>query len=173
MAIYDDSIITYPWYLWLQSTNFMKMCFVLCLSVRVWLCYLPIIAEYYLQMLFFLLFSDLYSNQIKLYSHNYTTLPKALKRMWVFYFCVIAFIVWLLLQSWTKMLRKMHILCLILEHFPLKPGLLKILPPPPPPKKQSWSVAGTFLLLTKQHWPVRGGGRGHHSAKFTGWVSCE
>ena len=40
----------------------------------------------YLQMLFLLLFSDLYSNQIKLYSHNYTTLPKALKRMWVFYF---------------------------------------------------------------------------------------
>ena len=86
--------------------------------------------------------------------------------------CIIAFIVWLLLQSWTKMLRKMHILCLILEHFPLKPGLLKILPPPPQ-KKQSWSVAGTFLLLTKQHWPVRGGGRGHHSAKFAGWVSCE
>ena len=84
MAICYDSIITYLWYLWLQSTKHTKMCIVLCLSVRV--CYLPIIAKCYLQMLFFLLFSDLYSNQIKLYSHNYTTLPKALKRMWVFYF---------------------------------------------------------------------------------------
>ena len=32
---------------------------------------------------------------------------------------------------WTKMLRKMHVVCLILEYFPLKPGSLKILPPPP------------------------------------------
>ena len=35
------------------------------------------------------------------------------------------------IQSWTKMLRKMHVICLILEYFPLKPGSLKILPPPP------------------------------------------
>ena len=35
------------------------------------------------------------------------------------------------LQSWTKMLRKMHVVCLILEYFPLKPGSLKILHPPP------------------------------------------
>ena len=84
MAICYDSIITYLWYLWLQSTKYMKMCIVLCLLVNR-VCYLPIIAEYYLQMLFFLLFSDLYANQIKLYSHNYTTLPKALTRMWVFY----------------------------------------------------------------------------------------
>ena len=27
------------------------------------------------------------------------------------------------------MLRKMYVVCLILEHFPLKPGSLKILPP--------------------------------------------
>ena len=103
MAIYDDSIITYLWYLWLQSTNYMKMCFVLCFSVRV--CYLPIIAEYYLQMLFFLLFRDLYSNQIKLYSHNYTTLPKALKRMWVFYFlhnCLYCLIVATILDKNVK-----------------------------------------------------------------------
>ena len=84
MAICYDSIITYLWYLWLQSTKYMKMCIVLCLLVNR-VCYLPIIAEYYLQMLLFLLFSDLYANQIKLYSHNYTTLPKALTRMWVFY----------------------------------------------------------------------------------------
>jgi len=33
-------------------------------------------------------------------------------------------------RSWrTKMLRKMHVVCLILEYFPLKPGSLKILPP--------------------------------------------
>ena len=35
------------------------------------------------------------------------------------------------LQSWTKMLRKMHVVCLILEYFPLKRGSLKILPPSP------------------------------------------
>ena len=54
---------------------------------------------------------------------------------------------------------------------------LKILPskarftqdtPPSFPKKQCWSVARTFLLPTKQHWPGRGGGRGHHGAKFAG-----
>ena len=36
-----------------------------------------------------------------------------------------------MLQSWTKMLRKMYVVCLILEYFPLKPGSLKILSPPP------------------------------------------
>ena len=58
---------------------------------------------------------------------------------------------------------------------PSKPRSLKILPhsPPPPKKKQCWSVAGTFLFPTKQHWPRSGGGRGHHGAKFAGWVSCE
>ena len=35
------------------------------------------------------------------------------------------------IQYWTKMLTKMHVVCLILEYFPLKPGSLKILPPPP------------------------------------------
>ena len=29
------------------------------------------------------------------------------------------------------MLRKMHLVCLILEYFPLKPGSIKLLPPPP------------------------------------------
>ena len=38
------------------------------------------------------------------------------------------------LQSWAKMLRKMHLVCLILEYFPLKPGSLEILPPTPPPQ---------------------------------------
>ena len=33
------------------------------------------------------------------------------------------------------MLRKMHVVCLILEYFPLKPGSLKILPPFPPKNK--------------------------------------
>ena len=36
------------------------------------------------------------------------------------------------IQSWTKMLRKMHVVCVIWKYFPLKPGSLKILPPPPP-----------------------------------------
>ena len=35
------------------------------------------------------------------------------------------------IQSWTKMLRKIHLVCLILEYFTLKTGTLKILPPPP------------------------------------------
>ena len=39
-------------------------------------------------------------------------------------------------QSWTKMLRKMHVVSLILEYFPLKPGSLKILPLPPSPQKR-------------------------------------
>ena len=56
-------------------------------------------------MFFFLLFSDLYSNQIKLYSHNYTTLPKALTRMWVFYFlhnCLYCLIVATILDKNVK-----------------------------------------------------------------------
>ena len=39
------------------------------------------------------------------------------------------------LQSWTKMLRKRHLVSLILEYFSLKPGSLKILPPPPQKNK--------------------------------------
>ena len=35
------------------------------------------------------------------------------------------------LQSWTKMLRKMHLVCLILDYYPLKLGSLKVLTPPP------------------------------------------
>ena len=45
------------------------------------------------------------------------------------------------LQSWAKMSRKMHLVCLILEYFPLKPDSLKILPAPtPPPQKNSVDV---------------------------------
>ena len=44
---------------------------------------------------------------------------------------IIIIIIIIKLQSWTKMLRKMHVVCLILEYFPLKSGSLKILPPPP------------------------------------------
>ena len=78
------------------------------------------------------------------------------------------------LQSWTKMLRKMHVVCLILEYFPLNPVHWRYfpIPPPPPPKKQCWSVAATFLFPTKL-WPRSGGGRGHHGAKFAGGVSYE
>ena len=35
-----------------------------------------------------------------------------------------------------KKLRKMYLVCLILEYFTPKTGTLKILPPPPPQKKQ-------------------------------------
>ena len=72
--------------------------------------------------------------------------------------CVIAFIVWLLLQSWTKMLRKMHVLCLILEHFPLKPGLLKILPPSPQKNKvEVWPEHFCSWLNNIDQWGVGGG----------------
>ena len=43
---------------------------------------------------------------------------------------------WAQMQSWTKMLRKMYLVCLILEYFCLKRGSLKILPPPPQKEKQ-------------------------------------
>ena len=34
-------------------------------------------------------------------------------------------------QSWTKMLRKIHLVCFILEYFTPKTRTLKILSPPP------------------------------------------
>ena len=72
--------------------------------------------------------------------------------------CIIAFIVWLLLQSWTKMLRKMHVVCLILEYFPLKPGLLKILPPPPQKNKvEVWPEHFCSWLNSIDQWGVGGG----------------
>ena len=76
------------------------------------------------------------------------------------------------LQSWTKMLRKMHVVCLILEYFPLKPGSLKILPPPPPHKNnvEVWPEHFCCLLNNIDQGGVGGGV--HHSAKFAGWVSC-
>ena len=42
----------------------------------------------------------------------------------------ILFNIWKI-QSWTKMLRKIHLVCLILEYFTPKTGTPKILPPPP------------------------------------------
>lgn len=42
----------------------------------------------------------------------------------------ILFNIWKI-QSWTKMLRKIHLLCFILEYFTPKTGAVKILPPPP------------------------------------------
>ena len=46
----------------------------------------------------------------------------------------ILFNIWKI-QSWTKMLRKIHLVCLILEYFTPKTGTLKILPPPPQKKQ--------------------------------------
>ena len=43
----------------------------------------------------------------------------------------ILFNIWKI-QSWTKMLRKIHLLCFILEYFTPKTGVVKILPPLPP-----------------------------------------
>ena len=42
----------------------------------------------------------------------------------------ILFNIWKI-QSWTKMLRKIHCICFILEYFTPKTGTVKILPPPP------------------------------------------
>ena len=74
------------------------------------------------------------------------------------------------IQSWTKMLRKIHLVCLILEYFPLKPDSLKIFPPPK--KTMSKGEQNIFVpdltTLTREGW-----GWGRHDAKFTGWVSCE
>ena len=50
------------------------------------------------------------------------------------------------IQSWTKMLRKMHVICLILEYFPLKPGSLKILPPPKKNNVEVWPEHFCCLL---------------------------
>ena len=40
-----------------------------------------------------------------------------------------------MLQSWTKMVRKIHLVCFILEYFTPKTGTVKILTPPPPKNK--------------------------------------
>ena len=69
------------------------------------------------------------------------------------------------------MLRKMHVICLILEYFPLKPGSLKILPPPPQKNNvEVWPEHFCSLLNNIDQGGV--GGRGHHGAKYAGWVSC-
>ena len=60
------------------------------------------------------------------------------------------------IQSWTKMLRKMHLVCLILEYFPLKPDSLKI--PAPPKKTMSKGEQNIFApdltTLTREGWGV-------------------
>ena len=75
------------------------------------------------------------------------------------------------IESWTKMLRGIISNACHMSNFRILPSIAWFTQdtPPSPPKKQCWSVARTFLLPTKQHWP----GRGHHGAKFAGWVSCE
>ena len=50
------------------------------------------------------------------------------------------------LQSWTEMLRKMHLVCLIFSSFPLKPGSLNFFPPPPPPKKTTILKCGQNIF---------------------------
>ena len=137
----------------------MKMCIVLCLSVRV--CYLPIIAECYLQMLFFLLFSDLYSNQIKLYSHNYTTLPKALTRMWVFYFlrnCLYCLIVATILD---KNVKKNACSMSNFRTLPSKARFTQDTSPSPPPQKKNkvevWLEYFCSRLNNIDQWGVGGG----------------
>ena len=57
---------------------------------------------------------------------------------------------------------------------PSKPRSLKILPHFPPPKKNNvevWPDHFCSRLNNIDH--EGGGGRGHHGAKFAGWVSYE
>ena len=62
------------------------------------------------------------------------------------------------IQSWTKMLRKMHVVCLILEYFPLKSGSLKILPPPPQKNNvEVWPEHFCCLLNNTDQGGVGGG----------------
>ena len=63
-----------------------------------------------------------------------------------------------ILQSWTKMLRKMHVVCLILEYFHLKPGSLKILPPSPQKNNvEEWPEHFCCLLNNIDQGGVGGG----------------
>ena len=66
------------------------------------------------------------------------------------------------------MLRKIHLVCFILEYFTAKTPTLKILSPPPPKTmlKGHRNISGPDLTtLIGEGW-----GRGHHDAKFTGCV---
>ena len=63
------------------------------------------------------------------------------------------------LQSWTKMLRKMHVVCVIWKYFPLKPGSLKILPPPPPTNHVEVWPDNFYCLLNNIDQGGVGGGR--------------
>ena len=44
--------------------------------------------------------------------------------------------------------------------------------PPFPPKRQCWSLAGSFLIPTKQLWPGWGKWRDHIGTKSAGYVFC-
>ena len=67
----------------------------------------------------------------------------------------ILFNIWKI-QSWTKMLRKIHLVCLILEYFTPKTPTLKILSPPPPKKtmlKGHRNISGPDLTtLIREGW---------------------
>ena len=66
---------------------------------------------------------------------------------------------------------KKNLVCLILDYYPLKLGSLKVLTPPPLKtilKGDRNISAPDLTTLTR-----KGGGGGHHDAKFTRWVSCE
>ena len=54
-------------------------------------------------------------------------------------------------QSWTKMLRKIHLVCFILEYFTSKIRTLKILSPPPKKTmlKGHWNISGSDLTTLK------------------------
>ena len=52
----------------------------------------------------------------------------------------------------------MHLVCLILEYFPLKPGSLKILPPPPTKKSKLKCRQNLFAFQLNNIEQERGGG---------------
>ena len=58
-----------------------------------------------------------------------------------------------------KNVKKMHVVWIILEYFPLQPGSLKILPPPPP-KKNNVEVWPTHFCSRLNNIDQGGGGEG-------------
>ena len=64
-------------------------------------------------------------------------------------------------QSWTKMLRKIHLVCFILEYFTPKTRTLKILSPPPKKTmlKGHRNISGPDLTtLIREGWGEGPGG---------------
>ena len=74
-----------------------------------------------------------------------------------------------ILQSWTKMLRKIDVAMSSFKIKPLKALASKNTPPSPPPKKAILNYR-LFLTANEQHCPGWGEGWGHCGKKSAGWI---